>query len=158
LPAKADQAETRTLQIAWPPGWELRSPVRRDAALRLEARMTSHGSTEQLLEIIAVDIRSAATPPDMDSIYGLAGGLRDAALKSASEAKTDILRLASGHGYYFVSTDRDHEHLRGNDFRQTIEGVMLVSGYLIDFNLRTDDVGSVNTEKMMAALSALAVE
>jgi hypothetical protein len=150
-------AEER-LHIAWPAHWELRDPVRHGAVLRLQAREQDQGATLQLLDLTAVNTTSASKPVDPSSIRELAAQLRDAALKSAVESKIEIVPFKSAQGYYFVATDRSNRPASDDDYRQMVEGVMLQSGYLINFTLLTNDAASAETRKMIAALAELRID
>ncbi|MFL6619559.1 MAG: hypothetical protein ACJ8MH_13215, partial [Povalibacter sp.] len=61
-------------------------------------------------------------------------------------------------GYYFVATDRHSSNALIGNLRQLVEGVMLQSGYLINFTLRTNDADSPETKEMISALAEMRIE
>jgi hypothetical protein len=154
--AQPAQLVIEALHIAWPEHWELREPVRQGAVLRLQAREQNQGATLQLLDLTAVNTASASTVVDQDSIHELAAKLRDAALKSAVESKIELVPFTPVQGYYFVATD--HRPASPDNDRQMVEGVMLHSGYLINFTSLTNDATSAETRKMIAALAELRID
>lgn len=105
-----------------------------------------------------IDTRMATKPVDAQSIRGLAGKLRDATLRTAADSAISLISLGASQGYYFVATDRDHRNASGDDgYRQRVEGVMLRSGYLINFTLLTNDADSGDTKEMISALAQLRI-
>jgi hypothetical protein len=148
---------SKVLQIPWPAQWEIRQPTRQDFALQLHAREYSGGSTLQLLDLTAVNIRSASKDVDLLSLRELALQLRDYAARSAAEEKIELTPFDVALGYYFIATDRNYRGADG-EYRQMVEGVMLKSGYLINFTLLTNDANSAESRNMMSALSELQIE
>jgi hypothetical protein len=148
----------QNLEIAWPKRWELRRPDRQDAALRIRAREQDGGATLQALDLIAVDTRSATKRLDANSVGQLAARLRDAILKTAVEASIDLRPIQSDSGFYFVATDSHYREDNARSFRQLVVGVLLRSGYLINFTLLTHDAHSPETKEMISALAEMRIE
>ena len=146
------------LHIDFPPRWEYREPVQRDSVLYVHARLQREGATVQLLNVSVIDTRAATRSVDTQSILGLAEKLRDLALRTAVESDISVVPLASSQGYYFVATDRNHQSASRDDYRQLVEGIMLRSGYLINFTLLTNDAGSTDAAEMISALTRLRID
>ncbi len=156
--ALASQPPPR-LHIDFPPQWEYREPVRRDSVLYLHARQQLEGTAAQRLNVSVIDTRAATKPVDSRSILGLVEKLRDVALQTSVESSIDVVPMDASQGYYFVATDRDYQPASGDDdYRQLVEGVLLRSGYLINFTLLTNDADSVDTIEMISALAELRID
>jgi len=150
-------AEAR-LHVAWPEYWETRAPVAQGPALLLQARLQKEGTTLQLLDITAVNTRAASRPVDVTSIRILAERLRDATLPTAVEDTIELMPLNSASGFYFVATDRSFRRGAVDGYRQLVEGVMLRSGYLINFTLLTSDSTAREAKEIMRVLDELTID
>jgi hypothetical protein len=157
--ARSANAVAPSLHIAWPQHWELRTPERQAAALRLQAREQNLGVTRQILEVIAIDIRHATKAVDLTSVRDLVTQLRNATtLKSSVEKKIEVLPFQTPYGYYFTATDGSQQGASQSGYRQLVEGVLLKSGYLINFTLRTNNADNPETKKMISALAEMRIE
>jgi hypothetical protein len=132
--------------------------VQRDSVLYVHARLQREGATVQRLNVSVIDTRAATRSIDTQSILGLVEKLRDSALRTAAKSDINIVPLATSQGYYFVAADRNHQSASGDVYRQRVEGVMLRSGYLINFTLLTNDSGSTDTAEMISALAGLRID
>jgi hypothetical protein len=157
LLAFAQAHSEASLRIAWPDGWEIRPPTTQGSTLQLQARHRAGDQTSLLLHVIAVNVEAAARPIDAAAVKGLASQLRDAALRKSTEASIELVAFGKSQGYYFAATHRGGRH-SDDEFRQAVEGVLLRSGYLINFTLHTDDVASADTKALLSALAELRID
>lgn len=143
------------LRIQWPEHWEYRPAVERNSVRYLEARQRRKGATMQRLSIAVIDTRASSTPIALPAIRALVEKLRDGASKGAAES-IDVVPLKISQGYYFVGS-AGHTMERGG-YHQLVEGVLLRSGYLINFSLLTDDAQSDAARQVLSALDHLVID
>lgn len=157
-PVVADTSSHPNMRIAWPQHWDLQLPERQGPALHLRARERLDGMIVQTLDITLIDTRAAQKPITQDSIEQLARSLRDASLSTSIEKNIPLQEFSSHRGYYFVASDAHFVAAKAGAYRQMLEGVMLVRGYLVNFTLLSNDAFSVNTQAMVDALGELKIE
>lgn len=149
VPASVFAGEPR-LFIDWPPDWELRQSAQREQqALYVQGRHRNGARVLQELTMTLIDITGARKPVTNGSIKDLAQRFRGRFPKSAGIG--ELQSFSNECGYYFIVTDSGQE--KSPKYAHLIEGVMLDSGYLMEFVLETNDARAPDTVKMLNALA-----
>ncbi|NPU95295.1 MAG: hypothetical protein HPY82_25655 [Gammaproteobacteria bacterium] len=145
-----------TLHFDWPPGWQLREPVRNDGLLLVEGRLPdAKGNALQSLKITALRLekdKQSSQPPDIRS---LAQGLLDKMKVSAKESNPQLTPIEGKNGYYFQLTDAKP---KAGEFNRMMAGVILQKDYLLNFTLLNNSMEDKNTQAIAKAIATVSVE
>lgn len=150
----AAAADEPHMHIGWPSDWEFQHVTREGLPyIELTGRQRDNGRVLQKLSIRIIDARTASEAIADSDIRDLARKLLD---RFGSGIDTSDLRpFANARGYYFIVTDRRSE--KSPQYRHLIEGVMLDSGYLVEFVLQSNDAHAPDTLAMLSALGKFAI-
>lgn len=142
------------LFVEWPADWEFRQTAQDgQQALYVRGRQRAGDRVLQELAMTGIDTDAAHEPVTNASIKDLIQRLRRRFPITADVS--EIQPFANARGYYFVVTDRRSENSR--PYEHLIEGVMLDSGYLMEFVLQSNDALAPDTLKMLNALEEFTI-
>ncbi len=155
--ASAASTPQPRLQIKWPPGWEYQPEVRDGSTVQLYARRQVSGQPAQRLHLIVIDTRRAQAPITSTSIKELAERLRDAGAARAHEGELLLRPFSGDRGQYFVLARSKRGAHELKDLQDSVDGVLLESGYLINFSLQATEASDSAVADMIEALDGLTV-
>lgn len=148
------QALPKKLAVPWPAGWQLQASQVKGNVLYEEAAQLGQGKEIQHVQITAMTL-VRSEPLNDKSLRDFAESLRDTVLKMASEKSIELKPFPHLRGYYFSATDKT---IKPNEYRQLIEGVMVINNCLVNFTLLTNDADGADAKTMVAALGRLEIQ
>ena len=142
------------LFVDWPADWEFRQTAQDEQqALHVQGRQRARDRVLQELAMTVIDTDAAREPVTNASIKDLIQRLRRRLPITAGVS--EVQPFAKARGYYFVVTDRRIE--KSPPYKHRIEGVMLDSGYLMEFALQSNDAHAPDTLTMLSALEKFTI-
>jgi hypothetical protein len=145
------------LHMSWPSGWEYRPTEQIGDVIYLEARQRVGAKVVQRLNMTLMGAQPTNRMQLAAGIADLAQRLRDMALGKSVEREIPLRPFAKQKGYYFVATGVAHVATDDGRFKQTVEGVILASDYVLNVKLLTNDASSKHTSAILKALDELRV-